>query len=67
MFLAYTLDLVEIIDVGEEGKPPKKKYMKFTNLLESAKIFGQHSFLGLKCYKRRMERSTMLNVFCAIR
>jgi hypothetical protein len=39
--------LVEIIDVGEEAKSQKKN----TNLLGNAKVFGQHPFLGHKCYK----------------
>jgi hypothetical protein len=46
MVLAHTPNFIEIIDVGEEAN----LYL-YTNLLGNAKVFGQHPFLGQKCYK----------------
>jgi hypothetical protein len=40
MFVACTSNLVEIINVGEEGKPPKKIITIITNLPGNAKIHG---------------------------
>jgi hypothetical protein len=47
--MLLVLKVCEIIDVGEDAKPPKKKLRKIMNHHQNAKIFAMRSLLGLKC------------------